>query len=143
MAKKKSFISITLNGFDELLKKIEDAGGSIQKAVDSGIHKGAQIQDTELRAQMRKKRVDSGLVNRMPPPEIEWDGDTCIARVGYTKGDYNPQAISDAYKAVFINYGTPRIAPREFINAAKRKAKPQIKKAQEEVLNKILARLEK
>lgn len=140
---KKSFISITLNGFDELLKNIEDAGGSIQKAVDSGIRKGAQVQDTELRAQMRKSNVESGLINRMPPPEIEWKGDTCTAHIGYKMGDYNPKDASDGYKAAFINYGTPRISPREYIAAAKRKAKPQIKKSQEEVLNKVLARLKK
>ena len=139
----KSFISITLNGFDELLKNIEDAGGSIQKAVDNGVRKGAQIQDTELKAQMRKSHVKSGLINRMPPPAIEWVGDTCTARVGYKMGDYNPKELSDGYKVAFLNYGTPRISPREFISAAKKKAKPQIKKAQEEVLNKVLARLKK
>ena len=58
-------------------------------------------------------------------------------------GDYNPKELSDGYKVAFLNYGTPRISPREFISAAKKKAKPQIKKAQEEVLNKVLARLKK
>ena len=143
MAKNKSYISITLNGFDELLTKIENAGGTINKAVDSGIRKSAQIQETELKAQMQKSHVDRGLTNRMPPPSIEWQGDTCTPRVGYYKGEYNPKNLNDAYKAIFINYGTPRIAPREFINAAKRKAQPQIKKAQKEVLDKVLERLQK
>lgn len=143
MASRKSYISLNLVGFDELLKNIEAAGGTINGAVDSCMKQSAQIQQKELKAQMQKKKVDGALVNRMPPPEIKWDGNACIARVGYKKGEYDPKNLSDGYKAVFINYGTPRVSPRKFIRAAQNKAKPQIKKAQEETLNKILERLQK
>lgn len=142
-SRKKSYISLNLVGFDELLKKIEDAGGSVNGAVDSCMRQSAQIQQDELKAQMRKKKVGNSLTNRMPAPEIKWDGNVCVTRVGYKKGEYAPKNLSDGYKAVFINYGTPRISPREFIKAAQNKAKPQIKKAQEECLNKIIGRLEK
>ena len=138
MATKKSYIQLNFYGFDELLKKIEGAGGTINKAVDECMKQSARTQETYLKAQMRKAKVDIDLINHMPPPEIEWNGNSCTARVGYKKGDYNPKKLSDGYKAVFINYGTPRISPREFIKAAKKKAKPQIKKEQEETLNKIL-----
>lgn len=140
---RKSYIALNLEGFDELLKKIEDAGGSINGAVDSAMKQSAQIQQKELKAQMRKADVDTGLINRMPPPEIEWNGNACIARVGYKKGEYDPKNLSDGYKAVFINYGTPRISPREFVQKAQNKAKSQIKKAQAETLNKILGRVQK
>ncbi len=137
----KSYIQLNLEGFDELLKKIEESGKAANRAVDSCMKQSAQIQQKELKAQMRKSKVSDALINRMPPPEIEWMGNTCIARVGYKKGEYNPKDLSDGYEAVFINYGTPRIKPRGFIKAAKNKAKPQIKKAQEETLHKILERL--
>ena len=143
---RKSYISLQLTGVDELLKEIEDAGGSINGAVDSCMKQSADIQQKELKTQMRKaspKAVSSSLINRMPPPEIKWSGNACVARVGYKKGEYDPKNLSDGYKAVFINYGTPRISPREFIKKAQKKAKPQIKKAQEEALNKILRRLQK
>lgn len=140
---RKSYIQLNLEGFDELLKEIEAAGGSINGAVDSCMKQSAQIQQKELKAQMLKKHVSDKQVNRMPPPQIEWNGNACIARVGYKKGEYDPNNLSDGYKAVFINYGTPRISPREFIKAAQSKAKPQIKKAQQEALNKILRRLQK
>lgn len=159
MASKKSYISLNLFGFDELIKEIEAAGGSINGAVDSCMRQSAQIQQKALKEAMLnsnpkspsapaegKKRYESHiseLVDRMPAPEIEWEGNTCIARVGYKKGTYDPKNLSDGYKAVFINYGTPRISPREFFKAAKKKAQPKIKKAQEECLNKILGRLTK
>ena len=142
----KSGITLKLDGFEELLKDIEAAGGSINKAVDSAMKQSAQIVQAELKKQMKgasPKAVDSGLINRMPPPSIEWDGNECRAEVGYKKGAYNPKNLDDGYKAVFINYGTPRIAPREFIKKAKRKSKTPVKKAQEQAFNKILGRLQK
>lgn len=142
----KSGITIKLDGFEEMLKDIEAAGGTINKAVDSAMKQSAQIVYSELKKQMQgasPKAVDSGLINRMPPPTVKWDGNECKAEVGYKKGSYNPKNLTDGYKAVFINYGTPRIAPRKFIEKAKRKSKQPIKKAQEQAFKKILERLQK
>lgn len=141
--KGKSYIQLNIEGFDELLKKIEEAGGSINGAVDTCMKKSAQIQQKELKTTMQRKKVSNALINRMPQPEIEWNGNACTARVGYHKGAYDPKDLSDGYEAVFINYGTPRIKPRNFIKAAKNKARPQIKKLQEQTLNEILEDLKK
>ena len=142
----KSGITLKLDGFEKMLKDIEAAGGSINKSVDSAMKQSAQIVQDELKKQMKcasPKAVDSGLISRMPSPSIEWDGNECRAEVGYKKDSYNPKNISDGYKAVFINYGTPRIAPREFIKKAKGKSKTPVKKAQEQAFKKILERLQK
>lgn len=141
--KGKSYIQLNIEGFDELLKKIEDAGGSINGAVDTCMKKSAQVQQKELKTAMQRKKVSNALIDRMPQPEIEWNGNACTARVGYHKGSYDPKDLSDGYEAVFINYGTPRIKPRNFIKAAKNKARPQIKKLQEQTLNEILEDLKK
>lgn len=138
-----SRLSIKLSGFEEMLKNIEKAGGSIQNSVDSAMKSSAQIVQKELKTQMNKKGVDSGLINRMPSPSVEWEGNQCRAEVGYKKGSYNPKDLSDGYKAIFINYGTPRISPREFIKDAKKSASPQVKKKQKEVFEKITERLQK
>ena len=156
---RKSYIQLNIEGFDELLKQIADAGGSINGAVNSCMKKSAKIQHEELQTQMlsigrsmykvdeknknRKSSHIDELVSSMPPPEITWDGNACTARVGYHKGAYDPHNLSDGYKAVFINYGTPRIEPRNFIEKAKKKATPKIKKLQKETLNEILEGLKK
>lgn len=142
-------VQIKLEGFDELLKKIQDAGGSINKAVDSAVRQGAKTMDLELRTQMRKVNADAPdhkLIKEMPRPEIKWEGNQCIAKVGYKLESYNPNDLSEGFKALFLNYGTPRRKPskekeRLFIKKAKKKATPTIKKQQEEALNKILGRL--
>ncbi len=136
-------IKFTFKGFDELVEKIQNAGGSIDGAVNDCMTESAQIMQDELKASMRKTKVASSLISRMPPPSVEWNGNTCTAEVGYEKGKYDPKNLSDGYKAVFLNYGTPRITPRKFIVMAKKKASRQIKKQQEKTLTEILEGLKK
>jgi hypothetical protein len=142
-------IKIKLAGFEDLLTEIENAGGAIDRAANSCLQQSAHIMHSELKTQMQSANVDSGLINRMPPPEVEVTGNSYIARVGYKKGAYDPQNPSDGYKVVFANYGTPRRSEhgkqpaKGFIQAAKKKASGRIKKAQKETLNKILERLKK
>lgn len=139
MARRSS--SLTLTGFDELLKKIEQAGGSVDSAVNECMNKSAKIEQDQIKTQALKKKVSSNLINRMPNYEIVKNGNVQTARVGFIKGKYDPNNLSDGYKAVFINYGTPKIAPRNFIKAAKAKARRQIKQSQQETFNEILEKL--
>lgn len=140
-------IKLKLTGFDELLTEIEKAGGAIDRAANSCLQQAAHIMHSELKTQMQSANVDSGLINRMPPPEIETEGNRVTARVGYKKGVYDPQNPSDGYKVVFANYGTPRRSEhgkqpaKGFIQKAKKKARARIKKAQAETLNEILGGL--
>lgn len=143
----KSGITLKFEGFEELLKDIEAAGRTMNSAVDSCMKQSAQIAEKELKTQMRKTQVPDKLTNAMPPPEIEWDGNQCFARVGYKKGAYDPKNPSDAYKVIFLNYGTPHrqkyghVKARGFIDKAKKNAFRQIKKEQKATLEKILERL--
>ena len=140
---------LQLKGFDDLLEKIQKAGGAADRAADSCLRQSAQIMQSELKAQMQAADVKSSLIARMPPPKITVEGNRYSAAVGYEKGDYDPTNPSDGYKVVFLNYGTPRrtkhgkVAARGFIQAAKKKARPRIKKAQRATLEKILERVSK
>lgn len=140
---------LQLKGFDDLLEKIQKAGGSVDRAADSCVRQSAQILQAELKAQMQAAGVDGDLIASMPPPQITVDGNRYSAAVGYPKGSYNPRDPSDGYKVVFLNYGTPRrtmhgkVAARHFIQAAKKSARPKIKKAQQQTFEKIIERLNK
>lgn len=146
-------IRLKLNGFDELFTQFEKAGGSIDSAAKKCLQKSADIMHDELKKQMTAANVDSGLINRMPPPEFESEGNRHTARVGYKKGTYDPENPSDGYKVVFLNYGTPNRSAHGkiedggkvklgFIKRAKSKASSKIKKQQEETLKDILKGLE-
>lgn len=150
-------IKLKLEGFDELLKDIEKANGNVEKATENAMRQSAITMERELKTQMQKSNVDRALISRMPSFVIEKDFGKITARVGYKKGAYNPDNLSDGYKVLFANYGTPyrtkhgKIVDMSeggtiklgFISRAKSSAGRKIRKQQEEVLNKILARLNK
>lgn len=140
-------IKLKIDGFENILNDIKAAGGSMNKACDSALRQSAHIMQSELKAQMQESNVPNDLIEAMPQFEIESDGNQYSARVGYLKGAYNPDDISDGYKVVFLNYGTPnrtkhgKVVARGFIQRAKQKANRKIKKAQNEAFQKILERL--
>lgn len=142
-------ITLKLTGFEEMLTAIEKAGGSIDRAANQCMQKSAKLMDEELKAQMRSAKVKSDLIGRMPSPEVEKEGNRYTARVGYVKGEYNQKKPSDAYKAIFLNYGTPRrtkhgqVKARHFIENAKENAKSKIKNSQQQTLKEILGGLKK
>ena len=135
---------LQLKGFDELFDKISKAGGMVDKAAETCLRDSAGIMQAELKSQMQAAGVDGHLINSLPPPKITIDGNRYRAAVGYEKGDFNPRDPSDGYKVVFLNYGTPRrtlrgkVDARDFIQKAKKKARPQIKRQQQATLEKIV-----
>lgn len=144
-------IRLNLTGFDDLLKKIEKADGDIQKASEQCIKQSAEIMQTELKSAMHSAGggVDEDLINRMPNYTIESNAAKVTARVGYKATSYNPNNLSDYFKAMFAQYGTPhrkkhgQESARNFITKAKKAAKPKIKAQQQKTLNEILKDLTK
>ena len=131
-----------------MIKQIEAAGGTIERACNSALSQGAVIMESELKSELAQS-TQSDLADRMPPFEIEHENDVFRARVGFKETPYNLDDLSDYFKAIFLNYGTPKRSKhgeetaRGFIKRAKNKAKPKIQKAEEAALKTILARLKK
>ena len=142
-------IQLKLDGFEQLLKEIQQAEGNVEKATETCLRKSAAIMQDTLKAEMRRSDIDGEFIERMPEYEIEKNYGLITARVGYKKGAYNPDNLSDGYKAVFLNYGTPdrkkhgKVKARGFISRAKSKAKKPIKQQQEATLKDILKGLKK
>lgn len=141
-------IKLNFDGFDELIKEIEAAGGTAERAANSALSKSAVIMENELRSELNAA-TESGLAQRMPRFTIKNENGSFRAEVGFQATPYSPGDPSDYHKAVFLNYGTPdrqkhgKEAARGFITKAKRRARPKIKKAQQEALETILKRLQK
>ena len=141
-------IQLKLNGFGDFLEKIQNAGGSVDKEAEKCIKKSAQIFESDLKVQMQKSKVPNHLIDSMPKYEYKHTANSYSVRVGYKMGSYNPDDLSDGYKVLFLNYGTPhreehgKISARGFIQKAKRNANKKIKKEQEKALNDIVEELE-
>jgi len=137
-------IRLKLDGFDDLIKEIEKAGGKAESATMACMEKSAAIMQDELKTQMRNTEAPKNLIDAMPDPIIENDHGKITAKVGYKKGTFDPKNLSDGYKAVFLNYGTPyrkkhgKERARGFIQRAKSRAKRKINAEQEKTLKDIL-----
>ena len=137
-------IKLKLSGFENLLKDIEKASGSINAATRKCMENSAESMEAELKSKMQSANVPQNLIGSMPASEIESTGNRITARVGYKKGAYDPKNPSDGYLVVFLNYGTPKrtqhgkVKARGFIQKAKRSAKKKIKAEQEKTLKEIL-----
>jgi len=146
-------IKLNIEGFGALLREIEKAGGNLDAVTKKCLSESAEIMQSELKTQMQESNVPQRMINAMPSPELEHQGNVFTARIGYKKGAYDPKNPSIGYKVVFLNYGTPnrtkhgKIDPnapeRGFIQRAKKRARPKIRKQQKEALQKALKGLKK
>lgn len=147
-------IKLKLDGFDELIRQLEKAGRDADGEGMKCAKECAQILDAELRKQMVETDRDtsgmnrqSSLAQRMPPPQVKNEHGLIKAEVGFKKDTYNPNNPSDAYKAIFLNYGTPRrtkhgkVEGRNFVKKAQKIAKPKMKNAVEKAMDNIVKEL--
>lgn len=163
----KGGIGVSVN-FTPLLEKIQKAGGDVESATWNAARKGARVMYDELKAEAAKSGVPASVTDAITfQAERDAGGNRFACKVGWRMGEYDPRNPSVAYKAVFLNYGTPRrtvkadkmrlniggefktlgmnrgyITGRGFIGRAKKKARPKIKKTQEECLHEILKGLQ-
>ena len=142
-------IKLKFDGFEDLLNDIQEAGRTMNSAAEATMRQSAQVMHSTLISEMQSAGVDSDLINTIAAPQIEVEGNIITAKVGFNKGSYNPKDPSDSHKVVFLNYGTPhrkkhgKMAEQGFIQKAKKKAMPKIRKQQKATLEKILSRLQK
>lgn len=151
----KTGILVTV-GFKELLERIHEAGGDAEAATWKAAKKGASEMYKELKSEAEASGVPSDLT-AWPKLSFQAEktdsGNRYACKVGWKIGAYDPKNPSDEHKVIFFNYGTPKRYTRDssyrgymdaagFIGRAKKKARKNVKKAQEEALQEILKGLE-
>lgn len=140
---------LNLKGFDKLLEQIQEAGGNVDKATEQAINKSVDVVSQDLHNACNSAGVPSSISSEIKTDRAEWNGNVCSSRVGWKLGAYNPDNPSQGYKAIFLNYGTPRrkkhgkITARNFIATTKETSKKKLRKIQKETLDEILKGLPK
>lgn len=146
-----------------MLEAIKAAGGDVDKAAMQAAKECASAVHGELVSECNASGVPSSISSEITH-DVNVSGNMYEVKVGWKKGDYNPENPSAAYKAVFLNYGTARrtvqkkshvpyggdwattanrgqIVGRGFIQRAKKSAGKKVKKVQKEALEKMLKEL--
>lgn len=171
MGKRYGKSTLTLQGFDDFLEKLQEAG---KKAEVEGRKCFEECSDNlydELYSKSQKAGLDSDLLNKISKETVEVDNKNIWrCEVGWkkTKPTAPGKALPDTYKVLFLNYGTPSRRVKEggqriqidgtwvtlkenrgaesgkgFIKKAKLAAATRNKKLQKETLEKIIGELKK
>lgn len=128
MAAKKEIL--LFSGFEEMIKKIEKAGGTAEKAVTAAVKEDAEWTRQQLLDFIKKHKETGATEASLIPVVVESYRGKISCKVGFS-------ISNGGLAAVFLNYGTPKIAPTLFIDKAfKNKKKHQA--IQEEAMQKIL-----
>lgn len=153
--------------FDKMLEAIQSAGGNIEKAAKLAADECAKVMADELTSECNASNVPQSVTNEIKSEVIvSGGGNVYEVEAGWGKGEYTPNNLSAAYKAIFLNYGTARrttqknkvhrqldgewktfgtnrgaILSRGFIGRAKKGAQKKLKKVQREALDKMLKEL--
>jgi hypothetical protein len=147
----KSGISIKLDGFEEMLERIEKAGGKADKAARQVVKKSAEIVEAELKAECTRQNIPDSIINGIST-EIANGATYAEAQVGWKLGSYDPRKPAIGYLAVFLNYGSEkrttkrgsnrgRLIGKKFIATAKKKADKKVKALQKQMLEEIMKEL--
>lgn len=146
MAKRYGSGSIVLKGFDEYIQALTDAGKSIDKEGKQCFVQCAKEVNTALKSYATKAGLPAKLKNGIKSETILNDGaGIWHYETGWKKGKPNYKKLSDAYKVLFYNYGTPKRTTKKgqnrgkekatyFISNAKRSAMRKCKKIQKDFL---------
>ena len=150
---------LQLQGFEEFLEQLQEAGAKMEVEGRKCFEKCAENLYDELYLKAQKAGLDNRLLEQIDEKFIEnpnaniWRYEVGWKKQKPTTG--NP--LPDTYKVMFYNYGTPKRATKEganrgqedahpvgshgFIKKAKLAVRNKNKKLQQETLEKILGEL--
>lgn len=159
-------LKLTLD-FENMLEAIRDAGGDANRAALKTATKCAEAMHDELVSECNASGVPASVSGAIEHGvNVTSGGNVYEVEAGWKKGEYNPNNPSAAYKAIFLNYGTPKgprhvknathvslrgrwvttanrgqIVGKGFIDRAQKSAKKKIKKVQKDALHEMLREL--
>lgn len=127
-------VSINLNGLDEYLAKIEAAGNNIDDACKDAVNAALPIVEKAMvQGADRHAREDRTVVNAIESVPAKQEGNYIYGEV-----KVNTEKHPDAMHAVFQEYGDGHSPcfPDPFVRPAFDEHKPEIRKAERDVLKK-------
>lgn len=100
MAKKKN--GITLEGFDELIAKLDSLNGNVKRAVTDCLQQSQEVISEKLETDMKKhKRTGDTARAIVKNTPVKWSGTKASVDVGFR--------FAEGLPSVFLMYGTPRM----------------------------------
>lgn len=149
---------LQLKGFDELLERVQRAGGELDTAARTCVEKSVRV----LESNLKKEAEASGAPTSTLSHSVTSSGNRISGETGWKLGDYNSTNPSEGYLAMFREFGTGKHStrgkgsdrhtaagynrgstmPRPFMAQARKKSVKPIRAIQQETLRDIVKELE-
>lgn len=149
---------LKVDGFNEMLERVQKAGGDVDKAARECMEKSLQV----LESNLKKEAEASGAPTSTVSHSVTISGNRISGETGWKLGNYDSNNPSEGYEAMFREFGTGKHSargkgkdrqtaaghnrgstePRPFIAKARKKSAKPIKAIQQETLQNIVKELE-
>ena len=130
MPKRKNAFTMDFYGTSELLKKIEAAGGNVEKAISRAVARSMEAPKQDMQAFVSKHHLTGATERSFDETPLTWENGVLKYAVGYNMKN-------GGIAALFLDVGTPSMRPYFFINQTVQKHSDNIVKVQHETLKGI------
>lgn len=139
-------IGMQINGFDELMAKLDELGGStaMKRAVESGLKASKEYITSQIDTAIQNGNLPAGGKYSTGDTKssidddmtVNWDGMFASVKVGFN-------LKKSGMTSIFLMYGTPKMPPVPGLQAAiyGAKTKKEVSKLQTEAVNKVIKRI--
>ena len=121
-------IKFELKGLDEYLKKIQEMGGNIDEAVEKAVDESTKPIYEDIQNWAKKHKLTGATLKGVAKTDVQKEGNSYFVEVGI-----DTTHSKTAWHAVFVEYGTPKMAADPGIRPAFNKSR--VKRIQKQVLS--------
>ena len=149
---------LQIKGFDEMLERIQRAGGDVDKAARLCMEESLQVLESNLKKEAQASGAETSTVYH----SVTASGNRVQGETGWPLGNYDSNNPSEGYEAMFREFGTGKHSqrskgkdrqtaaghnrgstePRPFMAAARAQSVKPIKAIQRKTLKNIVKELE-
>jgi len=125
-----------ITGLEDYIAQLKKVGANIDEVVAEAIRESAKPIEDDIRKWAEEHKRTGAVLRGVWTTPIESDGRKFYVEVGISGNEMDDQLKSEAWHAVFLEYGTPRMKADPGIAPAFRKNKAKVKRIQKEILQK-------
>jgi HK97 gp10 family phage protein len=129
-------VKFKATGLEEYLERLKTVGANIDEVVSQAIQESAKPIEADIKKWAEKHKRTGAVLAGVWTTPISKEGGLIYTEVGISGSSMDENGESEAWHAVFLEYGTPKMKADPGIGPAFRKNKAKVVKIQKEVLEK-------
>lgn len=127
-------VRFQITGLEQYLENLKKAGANIDEVVAEAIQESAKPIEADIKKWAEKHKRTGAVLRGVWTTPLKRDGDKFFVEVGISGNEMDDELKSEAWHAVFLEYGTPKMKADPGIGPAFRNNKTKIKTIQKRIL---------